>query len=361
MPLELPNLDDRTYDDLVQEALSLIPTYAPEWTNHNPADPGITLIELFAYLSEMLIYRLNRVTDANQAAFLKLMLGPDAWKAFKQRLQQEKDPTNSTIPDDAIFIQTLLNSKTLNQEIQKVVLQLRQSDRAITSADFETLALRDSQVARAHCLPRRNLDIENPLLPPETYPSHVSVVIIPHRSLVSTPQPALPPQPSQDLIARVKTYLDERRLLTSQIHIVGPRYLKIGIQITLVLKSDALEADVRQAAIAKLRQFFDPLEGGIKGTGWEFGRSVYVSEIYELLDKIPGVDYVTSTVNNAGVIQDEITVSPAHSNRRRLGNQGDLSAIVLHPDELVDAQINDTDIAIVSPIKSLKTARSGGG
>ena len=53
MPLVLPNLDDRTYADLVAEALAMIPARAPEWTNFNPTDPGVTLIELFAYLAEM--------------------------------------------------------------------------------------------------------------------------------------------------------------------------------------------------------------------------------------------------------------------------------------------------------------------
>ena len=48
MPLTAPNLDDRRYDGLVAEARSLIPRYLPEWTNHNDADPGITLLQLFA-------------------------------------------------------------------------------------------------------------------------------------------------------------------------------------------------------------------------------------------------------------------------------------------------------------------------
>src|SRR5438270_9959145 len=82
MPLSLPNLDDRRYADLVEEARSLIPTYALEWTNHNPSDPGITLVELFAFLSEMLLYRLNRVTAANVLSFLKLLNGID-WNPFK--------------------------------------------------------------------------------------------------------------------------------------------------------------------------------------------------------------------------------------------------------------------------------------
>ena len=75
MPLPIPVLDDRRFADLFTEARSLIPTYAPEWTNHNPSDPGITLIELFAHLTEMLIYRLDRVTTANTVAFLNLLDG----------------------------------------------------------------------------------------------------------------------------------------------------------------------------------------------------------------------------------------------------------------------------------------------
>lgn len=68
-----PNLDDRTWQDLAEEARSLIQSYAPQWTDHNPSDIGITLIELFAWLSEQMIYRLNRVPDKNYVAFLNLL------------------------------------------------------------------------------------------------------------------------------------------------------------------------------------------------------------------------------------------------------------------------------------------------
>src|SRR5262249_20230337 len=87
MPLQLPNLDDRRYADLVEEARRLIPTYAPRWTNHNPSDPGVTLLELFAYLSELLIYRLNRVTSANVISFLKLLNGPN-WRPLGKKPEE---------------------------------------------------------------------------------------------------------------------------------------------------------------------------------------------------------------------------------------------------------------------------------
>src|SRR5713101_4794922 len=73
MPLLLPNFDDRSWADLADEGRALIPVYGPEWTDHNASDPGITLIELLAWKTEMDIYRLNQVTDAERLRFLDLV------------------------------------------------------------------------------------------------------------------------------------------------------------------------------------------------------------------------------------------------------------------------------------------------
>jgi hypothetical protein len=68
-----PILDDRRWQDLVDEARGLIPKYAPQWTDHNPSDVGMTLLELYAWMVEALIYRLNRVPERNYVAFLNLL------------------------------------------------------------------------------------------------------------------------------------------------------------------------------------------------------------------------------------------------------------------------------------------------
>src|SRR5512142_33379 len=73
MPLPVPNLDDRHFQDLVDEAKRRIPRYCPEWTDHNVSDPGVTLIELFAWMTEQYLYRLNQVPDKNFVAFLNLI------------------------------------------------------------------------------------------------------------------------------------------------------------------------------------------------------------------------------------------------------------------------------------------------
>jgi len=70
--LPIPDLDDKTFEELVEEARTRIPLYAPGWTDHNLSDPGITLIDLFAWLAEMQIYSLNLLPDKNYLKFLKL-------------------------------------------------------------------------------------------------------------------------------------------------------------------------------------------------------------------------------------------------------------------------------------------------
>lgn len=73
MPLQIPTIDDRRYQDLLNEALARIPIHNPEWTNFNKSDPGVTLIELFAFLTESLLYRANQIPERNRRKFLSLL------------------------------------------------------------------------------------------------------------------------------------------------------------------------------------------------------------------------------------------------------------------------------------------------
>jgi hypothetical protein len=73
MPLIPPSLDDRSYDDLVQDLLASIPAHTPEWTNPQPGDPGRTLLELFAWLADTILYRANLIPEKQRVAFLKLL------------------------------------------------------------------------------------------------------------------------------------------------------------------------------------------------------------------------------------------------------------------------------------------------
>src|SRR5262245_1775425 len=180
MPINLPNLDDRSYADLVDQARAMIPKLCPEWTDHNPTDPGIVLIELFAWLAEMVLYRVNAVTDRNALAFLRLLNGPVApgspeAGALAHYLALADRP-------DAI------DPADLHEATRETILLLRDRYRAITRDDYEYLVLDrwlrtdDAQalgpggvVARARCVPQRNLESTGPARLADA-PGHVSVV-----------------------------------------------------------------------------------------------------------------------------------------------------------------------------------------
>ena len=73
MTLPAPILDDRHFQDIVDEAKKRIPHYCKEWTDHNVSDPGVTLIELFAWMTDMILYRLNRVPDRHYIKFMEML------------------------------------------------------------------------------------------------------------------------------------------------------------------------------------------------------------------------------------------------------------------------------------------------
>lgn len=363
MPLELPNLDDRTYDDLVQEALNLIPTYAPDWTNYNPSDPGITLIELFAYLSEMLIYRLNRVTDETLLTFLALLNGPD-WT-----------PTQD-----------------LRDEIRQSVLHLRSRYRAVTQNDYEQLStenfnrwlaqmqaaetsqdvtlLADWQtvtgldpaqpahrpakipsIQRAHCVVERDLSLPLEADRQKPAPGHVSVVILPAPLHSSTQAPSAPPEvvpsPATQILER---YLDERRLLTTRLHVVEPTEIPISAEILVAHYSDVRPDNLRPAIIQAINAFLSPRPGDnpSEAQGWPFGRDVYVSELYELLEKLPGIDYVPDILLTSQCPAADVQCVAAEA----IWNQeGDQVGLKLYDHHLPSAQILPQQLVIVPNTK----------
>src|SRR5690242_21893099 len=76
MPLPSPILDDRSYQQLRDELVRRIPVYTEEWTDHNASDPGVTLIELFSFLGENLLFRFNQLPESTKLAFLRLLQIP---------------------------------------------------------------------------------------------------------------------------------------------------------------------------------------------------------------------------------------------------------------------------------------------
>ncbi len=552
MALPIPNLDDRSFNDLLQEAKSLIPIYNKEWTNHNPSDPGITLLELFSWLSEMIIYRLNQVPEANYRAFLKLLgidyvfrwdgipgidstrlgdflsqnygivwlppvkaeksadeqtiLISDVKNTISLRLNNEGNKVTigfntgkndeleaeseclfiwNNIPgadeskllgftheifdmaltaqisknadDSGIFVidggKTI--SLTLNQsrdhvsivsysgnklqlkvfkerdqlkvtrlkifqpiakDIQRGLTLLNQRYRAITADDFEALTLeylrqlQPDLTGRVIGMMNRDLEYsksnpdmdkpghitlmllvsgEKPVCCWEDIPGPDSIQLIDFLTRVydinwlATAEITKSPDEKQIIITKtdhsaavllnktdddrvilncpgfltdellvkeeklngkiktylyaygmgdakpsvllrrqVKQFLSRRKLVTTRVHVVAPNYYHLRLKAQIVVSSNTNAINVLQLAETTVRKYLSPLEGGEYGNGWPVGRYIYRSEIYQLLERVPGVDHV------AGLTLD--------------GN--DFNQAAVQPQQLIDPQ---SDISMI--------------
>ena len=150
MSLPQVELDDRRFQDLVNEARTRIARACPEWTEHNVSDPGITLIELFAWMTDMLVYRLNRVPDKVHVALLELLgitLAPPAPAATDVRFRLAA-PAVEPVPVPA-WDTEVGTARTARDE--SIVFQ--------TSTDFTIPALRPTAYLIEHDAVPREIPI----------------------------------------------------------------------------------------------------------------------------------------------------------------------------------------------------------
>ena len=283
MTLPKENLDDKKFEELVKEAVARIPIYAPDWTDHNVHDPGITFIELFAWLAEMQIYRLNRISDESYWKFLTLVGIPDHTTAASGGETTEK----------------LEEAKNLARKDMKMVY------RAVTSADYEHLAMNtpEVEVARAKAIPRYH-----PSQGDSEVPGVVTVVVVPDSSSAN-----IKPMPSASFLKSVYRHLDEHRLLTTELFVIPSEYIEVSVEATVVIKPKYVENKVEERVREKLENFLHPISGGVNQKGWPFGRSVYISELYKIIDRVEGVDYVkTVTLKKNGEKQEGDIKISAH-------------------------------------------------
>lgn len=165
-------------------------------------------------------------------------------------------------------------------------LAIRTRDRAITAADFEFLALEaDRRVARARCIQVRT-DSTASSVPPGT----VELLIVPlvpadHARTIESLQP--PPE----LLESVREYLDERRILGTQLVVDGPAYVGVSVEASILVQRHRNGDEVRANVAARIREYLDPLLGGPDGTGWPFGRDLYLSEMQSVVQSVAGVEY----------------------------------------------------------------------
>ncbi len=204
------------------------------------------------------------------------------------------------------------------EEVWSTGLKLyKQKFRAITAEDFEELATTqfneaqescwvaeapDNRVARAVAVAGKDLRGTPPF--PEQ-PATISVIILPRPQ--TTQEVRL--VPSEELKEKVFRFLDRRRLITTRVYVAGPEYAPVSLDIEVVREARTNDHQVNCEIYTRIQHFFHPLTGGDQKNGWPFGRDVYKSELYQLIEAVEGVDHVKKIVMNGNSSANPIVLT----------------------------------------------------
>jgi Baseplate J-like protein len=218
------------------------------------------------------------------------------------------------------------DEETLDSAKERARRMVRSQCRAVTLDDFEYLAMQTGDIARAHALA-----LYNPQFPTVPMPGAMSVIIVPDAK--RDPNVPFAPMPSDGLMRTVCAYLDQRRLLTTEVYVVAPTYQQIVVTAEIVAKDDADTAAVQDAVAQALSTYFDPIFGGDDKTGWPFGGTIYYSKVYQQIFTAPGADSIESlTMALDGKDYAECTDAPINTNG--LLSSGTHQLQVLYADEV---------------------------
>jgi predicted phage baseplate assembly protein len=174
------------------------------------------------------------------------------------------------------------DEETLDEAKRRAPGAIKSRCRAVTADDFEYLARQAADVKRAKALP-----MFHPDFPGVGLPGVVTVIVVPDGG-AANPMPV----PSDGTLRTVCAYLDQRRLLTTELYVMSPTYQRVEVQGEVVSTDSADLAEVNTAIEETLLKYFHPLTGGEDGAGWPFGGTIYFSRVYQRVMSVPGVQSI---------------------------------------------------------------------
>ncbi|MFZ6744441.1 hypothetical protein ACO0LC_14555 [Undibacterium sp. JH2W] len=281
----------------------MIPSLAPSWTDHNLSDPGITLIELFASVTEQLIYRVNRVTTEHKKVFLKLL-------APNQK-----------------------NSEQLDDDLAKVICDLRIETRAITANDYERLAGAYSGVQHARCLPRTKLVKEGKSASLKSAIGHVTLVLVGDATMTTDVLDKMRKEIQGCTTLTISsdetlTAIPEDNRVT--LHVLAARPLRVTVNVELVCFAEHRSDQGGKVGLVLIKALQDRFHCVVGEEGYRPrppGQALYKSELYAVITRVTGVDYV-----------EKLTLTDTGTNRssRASTRKSDSIGVIPDPDEYIE-------------------------
>jgi predicted phage baseplate assembly protein len=176
-----------------------------------------------------------------------------------------------------------VDGETVEEAKRRGPLELRIRNRAVTAEDFEQLTRQAApEFARVRCVPVDG--------------GAVRVLVVPGVPVGDGRIPLGRLRPPEPLRERVVRALDERRVVGVRVSVEPPSYVGVRVDAQVRARPDADRDRVERDAVAALFGYFNPLTGGPDGRGWPFGRPVQVGEVYAVLGRVPGIDFVDEAV-----------------------------------------------------------------
>ena len=288
MPIQVPNLDDRNYDQLVKETDVLIARYFPEYVDMYITDPAVAINELFCYLFDLTMYQLNRVT-------------PDARSNFAALLGI--DPVYGRPPEEALRL---------------ALAKLSRMNRAVTPGDIEAVLI--AEYGDNHAESKTTPQPPKPKLlcgfverawvrAGKSASEPLCVSVVQSNTATSTEN-----KREEDLRTLYR-FLRAHSPIGTQYLLNHAPVLQICVSAEIVkrqdstINSDNLVKDIGN----KLEGYIHPLHGGDDGVGWPFDTALSRGDIFKLIEGMPGVDHVRSLyIKEAGtaLYSDVDTLAP---------------------------------------------------
>jgi hypothetical protein len=189
-----------------------------------------------------------------------------------------------TLVDNSLAASGGAPAETVDHAAWRAIQSLESTDRAVTLAEYEKLALATpgAHVARAAAL--ANFHDHFPCF---KAPGVITVVVVPFLPLGR-------PSPGPALANFVLAYLNRRRVIGTRVNIAAPQYVEVAVQAQVQAVRGADKTTLQTQIVNRLNQYLDPLIGGEAGTGWPFGRWVFRSEILSVIAEVDGADHVTN-------------------------------------------------------------------
>lgn len=299
------------YQDLIDEMVEAIPVYTNIWTDFNPSDPGITILEVLCWVAETLIYKANRISKETYLNFLRLIAGTELYIGtdyLQKELLDEVDYLEKGGNYDATKVVAQVHAYWQSVNLAVSLMDYYNlSSTAYVGEAFMQLGLTEYDVLDKGKLKMAESEDAKSIF--VNYDKLSKAVVIRVNPLFVNPENLeVEELDGKGLIKAIKAYVIPRRTVGTIVTVSLLDFVPVVLNTQVVINAnhtrEAVEASIRQ----QIERFFSPFYGGISGEGWHPDDVLFQSDLFFVISKATGVEAVTEVIINNDVDITSLTL-----------------------------------------------------